>query len=214
MSLILHGYWRASGPYRVRIGLALKGLAYAQATVNLAAGQQHKAEYRAVNPQKLVPALEMDDGVVLTQSLAILEWLDETHPEPPLLPKSALDRAVVRAMAEVVACDIHPINNLRVLRALDAMGVQDEARQTWAQRWISDGFNVLDGLIAKHGAGWSFGDAPTLADCCLIPQVFNAARFGVEVGGWPAIAAVVERAKSHPAFIAAEPARQPDAVPA
>ena len=211
--MILHGFWRASGPYRVRIGLGLKGLDYAHASVNLGAGQQHKAEYRAVNPQRLVPALEVD-GTILTQSLAILEWLDETHPEPALLPKSPLDRAVVRAMAEVVACDIHPINNLRVLRALEAMGVADAARQTWAQRWITDGFNVIDGMIARHGTGWSFGDTPTIADCCLIPQVFNASRFGVTLEGWPAISAVVERAKEHPAFIAAEPARQPDAVPA
>jgi maleylacetoacetate isomerase/maleylpyruvate isomerase len=211
MSLILHGYWRASGPYRVRIGLALKGLAYEQASVNLAAGQQHKAEYRAVNPQRLVPALDVD-GVVLTQSLAILEWLDETYSDPPLLPKSALDRAVVRAMADVVACDIHPINNLRVLRALEAMEVAEAPRQTWAQRWITDGFNVLEGMIARHGGAWSFGDTPTIADCCLIPQVFNAARFGVTLEAWPALQAVVERAKAHPAFIAAEPARQPDAV--
>ncbi len=211
MSLILHGYWRASGPYRVRIGLALKGLAYQQAAVNLAAGQQHKAEYRAVNPQRLVPALEVD-GVVLTQSLAILEWLEETHPQPALLPTSPMDRALVRTMADVVACDIHPINNLRVLRALEAMGVENGPRQTWAQRWITDGFNVLEGMISRHGGGWSFGETPTIADCCLIPQVFNAARFGVTLETWPALATVVERAKEHPAFVAAAPETQPDAV--
>ena len=211
--IVLHGYWRASGPYRVRLGLELKGLAYDQAPVNLVAGQQHKAEYRAINPQRLVPALEVD-GVVLTQSLAILEWLDEAHPEPALLPKTPLDRAVVRAMAGVIACDIHPLNNLRVLRALDAMGVGKAPVETWAQRWITDGFNVLEGMIARHGGGWSFGDAPTLADCCLIPQVFNASRFGVTLEAYPAIAAVVERANAHPAFIASEPGRQPDAVPA
>ncbi len=211
--MVLHSSWRASGPYRVRIGLALKGLTYDYAPVNLGAGQQHKAEYRAVNPQRLVPALEVD-GVVLTQSLAILEWLDETHPEPRLLPKTPLDRVVVRAMADVIACDIHPLNNLRVLRALDAMGVGKAPVETWAQRWITDGFNVLEGMIAKHGGGWSFGDTPTLADCCLIPQVFNASRFGVTLEAFPAIAAVAESAKVHSAFIAAEPARQPDAIPA
>ena len=209
--LLLHGYWRASGPYRVRIGLELKGLTYEQAPVNLVAGQQHKAEYRAINPQRLVPALDVD-GAVLTQSLAILEWLDETHPEPALLPKAPLDRAVVRAMADVVACDIHPINNLRILRALEAMGVADEPRQTWARRWIADGFNVLEGMIAQHGGAFAFGDAPTLADCCLIPQVFNASRFGVDLSSYPAIAKVKASAEAHPAFQAALPERQPDAV--
>jgi maleylacetoacetate isomerase/maleylpyruvate isomerase len=196
----------------VRIGLHLKGLDYDYVGVDLAASEQHKAPYRAVNPQRLTPTLEVD-GATLTQSLAILEWLDETHPEPPLLPKTPLDRAVVRAMAEIVACDIHPINNLRVLRALDAMGVEADPVQTWARRWITDGFNVLEGMIAKHGRGWAFGDAPTIADCCLIPQVFNSQRFGVELAAYPAIRAVVERAAEHPAFIAAHPNRQPDATP-
>jgi maleylacetoacetate isomerase/maleylpyruvate isomerase len=212
MGLTLYSSWRASAPYRVRIGLHLKGLDYDYVGVDLAASEQHKAPYRAVNPQRLTPTLEVD-GATLTQSLAILEWLDETHPEPPLLPKTPLDRAVVRAMAEIVACDIHPINNLRVLRALDAMGVEADPVQTWARRWITDGFNVLEGMIAKHGRGWAFGDAPTIADCCLIPQVFNSQRFGVELAAYPAIRAVVERAAEHPAFIAAHPNRQPDATP-
>jgi maleylacetoacetate isomerase/maleylpyruvate isomerase len=211
MSLTLYSYWRASAPYRVRIGLRLKGLGYDYVGVDLAASAQHKAPYRAVNAQRLTPTLETGEGV-LTQSLAILEWLEETHPEPPLLPKAPLDRARVRAMAEVVACDIHPLNNLRVLRALNAMGVEADAVQTWARRWIADGFAVLEGMIAEHGAGWAFGDAPTIADCCLIPQVFNSERFGVDLAPYPAIRAVWARAAEHPAFQAALPERQPDAV--
>lgn len=213
MSLTLHSSARASAPYRVRIALNLKGVAYDYVGVDLAASEQHKAPYRALNPQKLVPTLE-GAGEPMTQSLAILEWLEETHPEPPLLPKDPRDRATVRAMAEVVACDIHPINNLRVLRALEAMGVPDAARQTWAKRWINDGFQVLEGMIARHGAGWAFGDTPTLADCCLVPQVYNSQRFGVDLGLYPAIAAIYERRKDHPAFAAAEPTLQPDHPPA
>ena len=210
--LKLYSAWRASAPYRVRIGLHLKGLEYECIPVDLAGSEQHKAPYRAVNPQRLTPTLEAD-GATLTQSLAILEWLDETHPEPPLLPATPLDRAQVRAMAEIVACDIHPINNLRVLRALDAMGVEAQPVQTWARRWIIDGFNVLEKMIAKHGGGWSFGDSPTLADCCLIPQIYNSERFGVDLAPYPAIRAVCEHAAQHPAFIAAHPNKQPDAVP-
>jgi len=211
MALKLYSSWRASAPYRVRIGLQLKGLGYDYVGIDLAASEQHKAPYRAVNPQRLTPTLETDDAI-LTQSLAILEWLEETHPEPPLLPKAPLDRARVRAMAEIVACDIHPINNLRVLRALNAMGVEADPVQTWARRWITDGFNVLEGMIGEHGAGWAFGATPTLADCCLIPQVYNSQRFGVDLASYPAIRAVHERAAEHPAFQAAHPDRQPDAV--
>jgi maleylacetoacetate isomerase len=212
MDLKLYSSWRASAPYRVRIGLHLKGLDYDCIPVDLAGSEQHKAPYRAVNPQRLTPTLLADDAT-LTQSLAILEWLDETHPEPPLLPKAPLDRAVVRGMAEIVACDIHPINNLRVLRALEAMGVEAASIQTWARRWITDGFNVLETLIAKHGGGWAFGDTPTIADCCLIPQIYNSQRFGVDLAPYPAIRSCSQRAAEHPAFIAAHPNRQPDATP-
>jgi maleylacetoacetate isomerase len=211
--LKLYSSWRASAPYRVRIGLQLKGLDYDYVGIDLAGSEQHKAPYRAVNPQRLTPALEVDDAT-LTQSLAILEWLEETHPEPPLLPKAPLHRATVRAMAEIVACDIHPLNNLRVLRALGAMGVQAEVVQTWARRWITDGFNVVETMIARHGEGWAFGSAPTVADCCLIPQVYNSERFGVDLDPYPAIRGVYARAGEHPAFQAALPGRQPDAAPA
>lgn len=212
MALVLHGYWRATSPWRVRIGLNLKGLAYEQASVNLAASEQHKTAFRTLNPQRLTPALEAD-GAVLIQSLAILEWLDETHPEPPLLPGSPADRQVIRAMAGIVACDIHPLNNQRVLRAMEAMAVGEPARATWTRRWITDGFNALEPMIARHGAGWSFGDAPTLADCCLIPQVYSAVRFKADLAAFPAIRAVAERAAEHPAFAAAHPDQQPDAPP-
>lgn len=211
MTLILHSAARATAPYRVRIGLNLKGVSYEIAPVDLAAGQQHKAEYRAVNAQRLTPTLEIGDGRLLTQSLAILEWLDETTPEPPLLPRDHFDRARVRAMADLVACDIHPLNNLRVIRALGAMGVSPPARATWTERWITDGFSALEPMIVAEGRGWAFGDSPTLADVCLIPQVYSAVRNQVSLEAFPAIRAVAEKAAQHPAFAAAHPDQQPDA---
>lgn len=213
MSLILHSAWRATAPYRVRIGLALKGLAYEYRAVDLLAGQQHGEAYRAVNPQGLTPAL-IADGVVMTQSLAILEWLEETHPQPALLPRAPAERVVVRAMADIVACDIHPLNNTRVGAALAALGVSQADSLAWIRRWIVDGFAALEPMVAQHGAGFSFGETPGLADCCLVPQVYSARRFGVELAPFPAIAAVAERAADHPAFAAAHPDRQPDAAPA
>lgn len=213
MSLTLHSYWRATAPYRVRIGLQLKGLDYGYVAVNLLEGNQHQAAYRAVNPQRLTPALDIGDGEILTQSLAILEWLDETHPEPALLPKTALDRARVRAMADIVACDIHPLNNMRVNRALEAMEVSAPRRAKWVERWIVDGFQTLEPMVAKYGQGFAFGDTPTVADCCLIPQVYSAQRYKVDLEAFPAIRAVAEHAAQHHAFIAAHPDNQPDATP-
>ncbi len=213
MSLTLYSQWRATAPYRVRIGLALKGLDYAYEPVDLVAGAQHKPAYRAVNIQRLVPTLDLGDGTdVLTQSLAILEYLDEIHPEPALMPKDPMDRARVRAMAGIIACDIHPLNNMRVQRALEAMDVAAPRRAKWTERWIVDGFNTLEPMIAKYGQGFCFGDTPTIADCCLIPQIYSAARYKVELDAWPAIQAVGQRSKEHPAFIAALPENQPDAV--
>lgn len=213
MTLTLHTAARAAAPYRVRIALNLKGIAYTPAPVDLAGSEQHGAPYRALNAQKLLPTLE-GAGEPMTQSLAIMEWLEETHPEPPLLPQDPRERATVRAMATIVACDIHPLNNLRVLRALEAMAVSGEARMTWAQRWINDGFAALEPMVAKHGRGWAYGDTPTLADCCLIPQVANSARFHVDLSPYPAIAAVYEASKAHPAFHAAAYEQQPDFKPA
>jgi len=214
MTWTLHSAWRATAPYRVRIGLKLKGCDYDYAAVDLIAGQQRGPAYRAVNPQGLTPALDLGDGTVLAQSLAILEWLEETIPEPAILPKAALDRAVVRRMALIVACDIHPLNNTRVGRKLNQMGVAQEAITDWIQGWIRDGFDALEPLVAAHGGQFAFGDQPTLADCCLIPQVYSANRFGVDLAPYPAIAGVAARASGHPAFVAAHPDQQPDAVKA
>jgi maleylacetoacetate isomerase len=212
MKLHLRSYWRAGAPYRVRIGLNLKGLAYTYLPIDLLAGEQSAEDYTAVNPQGLVPALETEQGV-LTQSLAILEWLDETHPEPPLLPRDPFERATVRAMALAVACDIHPLNNVRVQKALAAAGVDEASRGAWSRRWIEDGFRALETLVARHGQGWCYGESPTLADCCLVPQLYGAGRFSVDMTPYPALAAVGARAAEHPAFLAAHPDRQPDARP-
>jgi len=213
MTLTLHSYWRATAPYRVRIGLALKGLSYDYVAVNLLDGSQRTDAYDAVNAQHLVPALVTDDGV-LTQSLAILEWLEETQPTPPLLPASTRDRAVVRAMADIVACDIHPLNNLRILQALAGLGhaMGGDEQQAWGAKWIADGFAALEPMVARHGRGFSFGETPTIADCCLVPQIWSSNRFAVDLAPFPALRAVYERAGEHPAFQAAHPERQPDAV--
>jgi maleylacetoacetate isomerase/maleylpyruvate isomerase len=211
MQLTLHSAWRSSAAYRVRIGLNLKGLAYDTAPVNLVSSQHLEPAYAALNPQRLLPTLEVD-GRALTQSLAILDWLDETVPEPPLLPADAFDRAIVRSMAQIVASDIHPVNNLRILRALSGLGVDEAARDIWIQRWITDGFTALEAMIARHGRGFAFGDAPGLADCCLVPQVYNAERFKTDLTPFPAIRAVAARCAEHPAFVAAHPNQQPDAI--
>lgn len=212
--LRLHGYWRSTAAYRVRIGLNLKGLAYEQAPHDLRTGAQRDPAYMALAPQGLVPALETPTGV-FTQSLAILEWLDERFPTPPLLPADPDDRAVVRAMAEIVACDVHPLNNLRVLNALRADFAADQAQvDAWIARWIADGFAALEQLVARHGGAFAFGDQPTLADCCLVPQIYSAERFKVDLGPFPHLRAAAARAGELDAFAAAHPARQPDADPA
>ncbi len=213
MTLVLHGYWRSGTSYRTRIALNLKGLDYDIRPVNLLAREQGAPAYRALNPQGLVPALEAD-GQVLTQSAAILEWLEETHPLPPLLPKDATDRAAVRAMAALVGSDIHPLNNLRVLRSLKHdLGATDPQISAWEARWINDGFTALEQLIGRHGDGYCHGSSPTLADCYLVPQVYAALRFGVDLGPFPRIRAVDEHARALPAVAAAHPDLQPDSQP-
>ena len=209
--MILHGYWRSGTSYRTRIALNLKGLAYETALVDLRTGEQRSDAYRALNPQGLVPALETDDGLVLTQSPAILEWLEETHPTPALLPSLPAERASVRAMAALIGCDIHPLNNLRVLKAVKDLGADQAATDAWAGRWISDGFAALEALVVRHGEGWCFGGAPTLADCYLIPQIYSARRFNVDLDAFPRLLAIEAAAEAHPAFQAAHPDRQPDA---
>jgi len=209
--MILHGYWRSGAAYRTRIALNLKGLTYGQQGVDLRTGAQKSDAFVALNPQGMVPALEVD-GAVLTQSPAILEWLEETHPQPPLLPSDPVGRAHVRAMAALIGCDIHPLNNLRVGKALrETFGADQAAVDAWAARWIIPGFTALEALVAGHGKGWCFGDAPTLADCYLIPQIYSARRFNVPLDGFPRLLAIDEAAKGHPAFAAAHPDVQPDA---
>jgi maleylpyruvate isomerase len=209
--LTLHGYWRSSAAYRVRIALNLKGLDYAQVPHDLRRNRHQADDYRALNPQRLVPALDTGEAV-LTQSPAILEWLEETHPEPALLPASPQARAIVRSMCALIACDIHPLNNLRVLRELKSDFGADAARlDLWARGWIAEGFTALEVMVEKHGGGFCFGDAPGLADCCLIPQIFSAQRFGVDLRPYPALRAVNAACDEHPAFVRAHPIHQPDA---
>lgn len=209
--MILHGYWRSGTSYRTRIALNLKRVEYRQAALDLRTGAQKSDAYLRLNPQGLVPALETGDGLVLTQSPAILEWLEETHPEPPLLPRDAAGRAQVRAMAAVIGCDIHPLNNLRVLKALRGLGADQAGVDAWAGQWIIDGFTALEALVVRHGEGWCFGGAPTLADCYLMPQLYSARRFNVDLAAFPRLLEIEARAEAHPAFIAALPENQPDA---
>ena len=209
--MILHGYWRSGAAYRTRIALNLKGLIYDQQGVDLRTGAQRSEAFVTLNPQGMVPALEVD-GAVLTQSPAILEWLEEAHPQPPLLPVDPVGRARVRAMAALIGCDIHPLNNLRVGKALrETFGADQAAVDAWAARWIVSGFTALEALVAQHGKGWCFGAAPTLADCYLIPQIYSARRFNVPLDAFPRLLAIDEAAKRHPAFAAAHPDVQPDA---
>lgn len=210
--LVLHGYWRSSATYRVRIALALKGLPYGQVGHDLRAGEQNGEAYRAIAPHGLVPALEHDGGVLI-ESPAILEWIEARWPEPALLPGSADEAAVVRAMAALIACDIHPIANLRVLRSLrHDLGADQDQVNAWIAHWITEGFGALETLIARHGGLHAYGDTPTLADCYLVPQVYNAERYGVPLGAFPGITAAARALLALPAVAAAHPDRQPDAT--
>jgi maleylacetoacetate isomerase len=208
----LHGYFRSSAAYRCRIAFNLKGLSPRTVFVHLRKGEQRQPEFLALNPQGLVPALELE-GRLLTQSLAIIEWLEETHPAPALLPRDAFDRAHVRALALSIACDIHPLQNLRVLSHLRSeYGLDQAGLDAWCRRWIEGGLIAFESQLAASGTagGFCFGDAPTLADICLIPQVFSAARFGADIGGLAHIQRIAANAEAHPAFHAAHPTRQPD----
>ena len=211
----LYTYFRSSAAYRVRIALNLKGLKADYRYVHLVkdGGQQHKPEYLALNPQGLVPAL-VDHGQVLTQSLAIIEYLEETHPQPPLLPKDAMGRARVRALAQVVACDIHPLNNSRLLKYLERELHADEtARNTWYRYWVVEGFMALEKLLAGNSRTGKFchGDQPTLADICLVPQVFNARRFEIDLAPFPTIHRINDYCLTLQAFADASPEKQADA---
>ncbi|MHC3915455.1 maleylacetoacetate isomerase [Alcaligenes nematophilus] len=215
--MILYSYFRSSAAYRVRIGLNLKGLDYQIKPVHLLkdGGQQHQPDYVQVNPVQLLPALD-DDGLIITQSLAILEYLDERYPELPLLPKASAERAWARSMAQTVACDIHPLNNLRVLQYLkNELHAQEDTRNQWYRHWVSVGLEGLEALVQRHGKkdhDFIFGDTPGLAEICLVPQMFNARRFDIDLSIFPRLLAVEEKCLELSAFQEAAPDRQPDAA--
>jgi maleylpyruvate isomerase len=210
----LYTYFRSSAAYRVRIALGLKGLPYEAVPVHLLknGGEQLGESYRGVNPAALVPALQ-DGGATLTQSMAIIEYLEEVHPQTPLLPADPVGRARVRALAQTIACDTHPLSNLRVLKYLTGtLGISEDAKTAWIHQWMKLGLASFEALLGDGGAGrFSHGDTPTLADCCLLPQVFNARRFGVDLAPYPLIARIAANCEELPAFQAAHPSRQPDA---
>ncbi|HEB95312.1 MAG TPA: maleylacetoacetate isomerase [Sedimenticola thiotaurini] len=209
----LYDYFRSSAAYRIRIALNLKGIDYRQIPVDLLRGDDREAAYRAVNPQGLVPALD-DGDTLITQSVAICEYLEETHPEPPLLPGDSRDRARIRAIALMVACDIHPLNNLRVLaRLTGALGVDEERKLAWYRHWIEEGFRAIETLLQRPERNGPFchGDRPTMADLFLIPQLYNARRFDVDLAPYPDIRAVEAACSEIEAFERARPEHQPDA---
>ena len=208
----LYNYFRSSASFRVRIALALKGLSYDYVPVHLVKGEHKQEKYAAVSASGLVPTLELDDGSLLSQSMAIIEYLDETHPQPPLLPGDAVGRAQVRALAQLIACEIHPLNNLRVLKYLvRELKVEEEAKNAWYRHWVRDGLEKYEQELQRLAAGrYSFGNTPTLADCCLVPQIFNGQRFNVDFSGLPRTMAAFEVCMLHPAFQNAQPSSCPD----
>jgi maleylpyruvate isomerase len=215
LDLKLYSYFRSSAAYRVRIALNLKGLEYEYVPVHLLrdGGEQLKPEYRALNPDGIVPTL-VDGDIVLTQSLAIIDYLEETHPEPPLLPRAPADRAFVRSIALGVACEIHPLDNLRVLKYLKhEVKTPDEVKDAWYAHWVESGFDALEKRLAgdKRVGALCFGDTPTVADLCLVPQVFNARRFKIDLSRFPTIERIADHAETIDAFQRAAPAQQPDA---
>ena len=206
---VLHGYFRSSAAYRVRIALNLKGIAYRDAFHHLVRGEQRADDYRRLNPQGLVPALETQ-GAVLTQSLAICEYLDEVYPAPPLLPADPIGRAKVRAFACVIACDVHPLQNLKILGKVRALGAGEDGVRAWAAAIIDEGLDACAALIADQAGPYCFGNRVTLADLCLVPQLVNARRFGVDLR-WPRLLAIDDACLALDAFARAAPDRQPDA---
>ena len=208
----LYTYFRSSAAFRVRIALNLKGLAYEPAFVHLGKGEHRQPAYAAVNPQGLLPALEVD-GALLAQSIAIMEYLEEAHPQPPLLPKHPLGRARVRSLSLLVACEIHPLNNPRVLKYVkNTLGHSQEEVDAWYRHWIADGLAKLEAELASIGTGrHCHGDAPSMADCCLVPQIFNAQRFACDLKPYPTVMRVFDACMRLEAFDRAQPSKQPDA---
>ena len=208
----LYDYWRSSAAYRVRIALNFKGLAYEQVPVDLRAGAQRAPDFLAINPQGLVPVLE-DDGVRLTQSLPILNYLEERYPEPALLPKDAPGRATSRAIAVAIACEIHPLNNLRVLEYLEReLGLSEAQRLAWYHHWIGEGLGAIETMLGRSAGDFCVGDAPSLADVCLVPQVYNARRYQCDLEPYPTTRRIDERCRQIEGFARAAPERQPDAA--
>jgi maleylpyruvate isomerase len=211
--MLLYTYFRSSAAFRVRIALNLKGLPYDHAAVSLPKGAHRKDDYGAINPQQLVPAL-IDSEQLLTQSLAIIEYLEEKHPEPPLLPKELLERARVRSLSLLIACEIHPLNNLRVLQHLKrGLGQDEDGINKWYRHWVAEGLAKFEAdLTRTPGTGkYCHGDTPTLADCCLVPQIFNAKRYECNLSPYPATMRVFDTCMQHEAFDKAQPMKQPDA---
>jgi maleylpyruvate isomerase len=211
----LYTYFRSSAAYRVRIALNLKGLEYDAIPVHLLrdGGEQLQEQYRSINPSGLVPAFQ-DEYITLTQSMAILEYLEDAHPQVPIMPKDAAERARVRELAQIIACDIHPVNNLRVLRYLvHELGVSEEQKAEWYRHWLVGGLEVLEKHLARDPSAGPLchGHTPTIADCCLVPQIFNAQRHGIDVSIYPNIARINAQCIEIPAFVAAHPSNQPDA---
>jgi maleylpyruvate isomerase len=210
----LYDYWRSSAAYRVRIALNFKQLAYEQVAVDLRAGAQRAPEFLALNPQGLVPVLD-DDGAVLSQSLPILNYLEERYPERSLLPKDLPGRALSRGIAVAIACEIHPLNNLRVLQYLEhELGLAKDVRRRWYHHWIAEGLGPIEAMLARGAGEFCVADAPSLADVCLVPQVYNARRYDCDLAPYPTIRRIDERCRALEPFARAAPERQPDAQPA
>jgi len=208
--LVLHGYWRSGAAYRVRIALNLKGIAYRHVTHDLRLGEQRAPAYRAVAPHGLIPAVE-HEGRTIIESVAILEWLEARWPAPALLPSDPDDAAIVRAMAALIACDIHPLHNLRVLNVLRSdFEAAPEQVGRWIGRWLADGLAALETLVTQYGGTYAFGDQPTLADCYLVPQLYSAQRFDIDLAPFPRLILAGQAAEALPAVAAAHPMRQAD----
>lgn len=209
----LYSYFRSSASFRVRIALALKGLDFEIIPINLRSGEQKTDHYHTINPQGFVPALE-DNGQMLVQSMAIIEYLEKAYPDTlPLLPKDITQKATMRALVQLIACEIHPLNNLRVLKYLtDTLGLSETVMTQWYAHWVNEGFEVLEKELQKYAGQYAYGDTPTLVDCFLVPQVFNAKRIDMDLSIYPTITRVVDNCMKLDAFIQASPAKQIDAI--